>query len=327
MHTEIHIRVAGAFQGQQRLVAAPPHQPVVRQPLAAIQRVEIQPAFAVVGAQPQFRLLVTAFVELQGVHRLGGNVRHRQQQVHHPGAVLRAAVAAKQQAHVVAFHVVNALDGLADEGLHVGGVLADGRQQGVGGQPLRAFQRRRGAELGAVLGDRRRLGEARGEHQPVVQVLPPVGTARRPGDHPVAILPVDVDPVVIGDKALIQGGEAAFQRRHVHTGLDRRIVPRLEADLGVHHPYRVTLALGERHFLDQYLVGNTADPQQQQKSGEQPGVQFHRTHFSALFQYFRHGRSATERKPALAPVDGSSARAAVRRTLLRPADPCLVATF
>ncbi len=261
------------------------------------------------------------------MHRLGGDVRHRQQQIDHPGAVLRAAVAAEQQAHIVAFHVVDALDGLADEGLHVRGVLADRRQQGIGGEPLRALQRRRGAELGAVLGHRRRFGEARGEHQPVIQVLPPLGPARRPGDHPVAVLPVDVDAVVVGNKAFIEGGETALQRRHVHARLDRGVLPRLETDLGVHHPYRVTLALGERHFLDQYLVGNTADPQQQQKSGEQPGVQFHRTHFSALFQYFRHGRSATERKPALAPVDGSSARAAVRRTLLRPADPCLVATF
>jgi hypothetical protein len=62
-----------------------------------------------------------------------------QQQFDDLRLVRRRRIAGQQQLDVVVVEVVDALDGFADEGLDVGRVLADRREQGFGGDFFRAF--------------------------------------------------------------------------------------------------------------------------------------------------------------------------------------------
>ena len=269
VHAQRHIRRASAFDIQQRLAAAPPHQTVIRQTLLTIQRIEVQPALAVIGPQPQLRLLLLAFHQSQGMYRLSRNVRHGKQQIHHLGPVFRAHITTEQQLDVVVFQLIYPLDGLADKGFHISGMLTDRLQQRLGSQFFRAVQHRCWTELRAwlILPGFRKTG---GEHQPVVKILIAFGTTGRPGNLPIAFLHIDVHAIVIGDKAFVEGGIACSLGRHEHAHLDRLVGPGSETDLGVHHPHRVLLVLSQRHLLYQQLVSDTAAAQQQEKHGQNP---------------------------------------------------------
>src|SRR5690606_25837806 len=97
-----------------------------------------------------------------------------QQQVDDLGLVDCRRVAAQQQLDVVVGDIVDALDGLADEGFDVRRVLADRRQQGFGSYLLGALDRDAVTE-DRPLGRRLLTAVTLGQNQAVVEGLLAVG--------------------------------------------------------------------------------------------------------------------------------------------------------
>ncbi len=200
-----------------------------------------------------------------------------QQQFDDLGLVRRGRVASQQQFHIVVVEVVGALDGFGDKGLDVGRVLADRRQQGFGGDFLRAFHgdavtEGRAFDLGFF------AAVTLGQHQTVVEGLVALGPARRPGDLAVAVDAVDADPVVIGDETLVEADEVAAKGRHEHLDLDRVLGVGHELYLGVDVPQVVRGVFGHGDAQHEDLVGGDRNAQHHQKGDEDFQVQGQRAH-------------------------------------------------
>src|SRR5690606_26286904 len=257
---EAHVAVTPAVQLQQGRVAGPPDQAVLWNTLLPGFRMEVQPALAVVAAQPQLRLLVRGGLEADGMHQLQRNARVGQQYVDYPCLVQRSALAAEQQADIVVGDVIDPANGLADEGLDIRRVLANRVDQGVRGDLLRAVQGDRLAGcrwpcfdgLGAV---------TLGQDQAIVEGLGATGAAGRPGDPAIAVLLVDADSVVIGDEALVDADELLIQRWNEQLRLDRHAGTGLEIDFRIQTPDIIGLILphGDVEYI--YLVAGNKESQ------------------------------------------------------------------
>src|SRR5690606_26219298 len=235
---EADVAGAAAFQLQQRQVTGPPDQTVVGDALLACLRVEVQPALAVVTAQPEFRLLVGRGLQADGVHQLQRNAGVGQQHVDYPCLVQRRGLTVQQQTDVVIGDVVDPADGFADEGLDVGRVLAARVDQGVGGDLLGAAQLDRLARGGRPGLDR--LGAVTlGQHHAVIKSLGAAGTAGGPGNPAVAVLLVDADAVVIGNETLVEADEFLIERWNEQLRLYRNPAVGAEFHLRVQAPYIV----------------------------------------------------------------------------------------
>ncbi|MNQ57320.1 hypothetical protein D3C85_714700 [compost metagenome] len=230
-------------------------------------RVEVQPVVAVEAAQPQFRGLRLVGDEADGVDFFHRDVGDGQQQFDDFGFVRRRRIAGQQQFHVVIVDVVDAFDRLANKGFDVGRVLTDRREQGFGGDFLRAFD-------GDAVAEGRAFdlgffgGVTLGQHQTVIKGLVALGPARRPGNLAVAVDAVDGDTVVIGDKTLVEADVIAAQRRHEHLDLHRILGAGDELDLGVDVPQVVGGVFGHRDAEHENLIGRNRNAQEHQ-NGDQ----------------------------------------------------------
>ncbi|MNZ41697.1 hypothetical protein D3C78_592520 [compost metagenome] len=274
---EADLRLLAAVDLDQFAVTQPPDQAVARQALLAIVGVEVQPVLAIETAQPQLGALGLVGDQADGVDPLQRHVGDGQQQIDHPGAIGDRGVAGQQQLDVVVIEVVDALDGLADEGLDVGRMLADGRQQGLGGDLLGAGDRQ------ALAVDRPFIqglfrGKALGQHHAVVKSLRAAGAAGGPGHAAVAVDIIDADAVVVGDEALVETDEVLNQRRYEHLHLDRIARVGLEVDLGVDVPDVVGFRLGDRDAENENLVGGDRHAQTHQYGDEDFQVQSEGAH-------------------------------------------------
>src|SRR5690606_21337510 len=292
---EGNLCVAATFEAEQRLVAGPPDQAVGRQTLFAGFRVEVQPLVAIEAAQPEFRRLGDFAGQAHGVHAFHGNVGDGQQQLDDPCLVGRIGIATQQQLHVVVIGVVDALDGFADEGLDVGRVLANRRQQGFSGYLL-------GALDGDAVAEYRTLGPgllpavALGQHQAVIQRLAAVDPARGPGHPAVAICTVDADAVVVGNEAFVEADEFLVQRRYVHLQLDRLAGVGLELDLGVDIPQVIRFVFSHRNAENEDLVRGNRDAQgdeQEDQYFQMQGKRAHGYYSSASDSVMQPGLPAT----------------------------------
>ena len=140
-------------------------------------------------------------------------------------------------------------------------MLTDWLQQRLGSKTLRPLEGRRRTKLGAGF-IFRGLSVALGQHQPVIQILIALGSPGRPGHLAIALLRVDVDAIIIGDKAFIQRGVSIVLGRHKHPHLDRLVGPGIKPHLSIHHPHLIGFILAERNVLHKYLIQNTAYSQQ-----------------------------------------------------------------
>ncbi len=266
-----------ALQAEHRRVSGPPDHAVLRNALLAGFRVEIQPALAVMAAQPQFGLLVGDAFQPDGVHHLQRNARIGQQYVDYARLVQRRGLAAQQQTHVVVTGVVDAANGFGDEGFDIGRVLPYRADEGVGRHLLRTFQHdwhsRRGGR------GRRCVGcIALGQNQSVIQRLRTTGAPGGPGDPAIALDLIDAHPVVVGDEALVQAGVVLIQRRNEHLRLDRHARGGLEFQARVQTPDVVRLIFSHRYFQNVDLVSRYRQAQADQQGNQDLQVQVNRLH-------------------------------------------------
>src|SRR5690606_40756513 len=76
-------------------------------------------------------LLICGWLQADGVYLLKRDAGVGQQQIYYPRLVQRGGLAVKQQPYVVVGDVVDAADGLADEGLDIRRMLPNRVDQGV----------------------------------------------------------------------------------------------------------------------------------------------------------------------------------------------------
>src|SRR5690554_4076360 len=287
---------AATLQLQQRQIAGPPHQTVVRNALLAGFRVEVQPALAVVAAQPQLGLLIGGGFQADGVYQLQRDAGVGQQQIYYPRLVQRGGLAVQQQPYVVVGDVVDAADGLADEGLDIRRMLPNRVDQGVCSDLFRTVQGdrlsgRRGTGLD-------RLGAiALGQYQTVVETLGAAGPTGGPGDTAVAVQLVDADTIVVGDEALVERHVFLVERGDEQLRLDRNAGGGSEIDLRIQTPDIVGFVLADGNLKYPDLVTGNQQTQTDHDENQYFEMRIDRLHgvLSGSFRLLLHSldRSGT----------------------------------